>query len=73
MPIAPSFSAPSSMRLRGSATQQSALDWPQSERRYSTMTAKKLMLLAAPAVMMLGAVLGLQGIESWLAAFGTSP
>ncbi|MBE0704844.1 MAG: hypothetical protein IH582_17045 [Afipia sp.] len=37
------------------------------------MTAKKLMLLAAPAVMMLGAVLGLQGIESWLAAFGNSP
>ena len=31
------------------------------------------MLLAAPAMMMLGAVLGLQGIESWLAAFGTSP
>lgn len=31
------------------------------------------MLLAAPAVMMLGAVLGLQGIESWLAAFGNSP
>lgn len=31
------------------------------------------MLLAAPAVMMLGAVLGLQGTESWLAAFGTSP
>jgi len=31
------------------------------------------MLLTAPAMMMLGAVLGLQGIESWLAAFGTSP
>jgi type IV secretion system protein VirD4 len=37
------------------------------------MTAKKLMLLAAPALMMLGIVLALQGIESWLAAFGTSP
>ena len=31
------------------------------------------MLLAAPAVMMLGAVLALQGIETWLASFETSP
>ncbi|MEZ5807232.1 MAG: Ti-type conjugative transfer system protein TraG [Zhengella sp.] len=37
------------------------------------MTAKKLMLLAAPALMMLGIVLALQGIETWLASFGNSP
>lgn len=69
---APSFSAPSSC---GCAAQRR-----NRARRILAAIGKaifdndsEVMLLTAPAMMMLGAVLGLQGIEFWLAAFGTSP
>ncbi|WP_374618794.1 Ti-type conjugative transfer system protein TraG [Devosia sp.] len=37
------------------------------------MTPTRMVMLVAPAVLMLGALLGLSGVEQWTAAFGTTP
>ncbi|MEQ8444368.1 MAG: Ti-type conjugative transfer system protein TraG [Pelagibacterium sp.] len=37
------------------------------------MTAKRILMLAAPAVLMIGAFFALRGSENWFAQFGTSP
>src|SRR5437870_5408970 len=52
------------------ATMRSDRAWPRSVRKFSVVTANRVLLAVIPVTIMIFAVILMPGIEQWLAAFG---